>query len=142
MLNITATQTEAIVYTTGRQEVMTSEGRILFSQTAFDFNSALWTESSPSAIFEVSTDKFDFLISPNPVSKNKLTIKINSLPAGEYQIEIYNTLGNLIRVKSYQVSRKEGTTKFKIKVGDYMPGTYFVRLRSGNQVVEKKFIKN
>lgn len=142
MLNITATQTEAIVYTTGRQEVITSEGRILFSQTAFDFNSALWTESSPSAIFEVSTDKFDFLISPNPVSKNKLTIKINSLPVGEYQIEIYNTLGNLIRVKSYKVSRKEGTTKFKIKVGDYMPGTYFVRLRSGNQVVEKKFIKN
>jgi len=142
MLNITATQTEAIAYTVGRHEVITSEGRILFSQTAFDFNSGRWTDSSPSAINEVDVDKFDFSLSPNPVNKSKLTIKITSLPVGEYQIEIYDTLGKLIKVNSYKVSRKEGATKFKIKVGNYKPGTYFVRMRSGNHVVEKKFIKN
>lgn len=142
MLNITATQTEAIAYTVGRHEVITSEGRILFSQTAFDFNSGRWTDSSPSAINEVDVDKFDFSLSPNPVNKSKLTIKITSLPVGEYQIEIYDTLGKLIKVNSYKVSRKEGATKFKIKVGNYKPGTYFVRMRSGNHLVEKKFIKN
>ena len=142
LLNITATQTEAITYTVGKHEVITSEGHVLFSQTAFDFNSALWTDDSPSAVSEVSSEKFDFVLSPNPVSKGKLKIEINKLPVGEYQIEIYDTLGKLIRVNKYKVSKKEGTTRIKIKVGDYAPGTYFVRMRSGNQVVEKKFIKN
>lgn len=141
LLNITATQTEAVVYTDGKHEVITSEGRILFSQTAFDFNSALWTDNSPSMIHEVAVDEFDFSLSPNPVSKSKLTIEIDKLPVGEYRIEIYDTLGKLIRVSKYKVSTKDGATRIKIKVGGYAPGTYFVRMRSGNQVVEKKFIK-
>jgi len=47
----------------------------------------------------------------------------------------------LIKVNSYKVSIKDGANRIKIKVGDYKPGTYFVRMISGNQVVEKKFIK-
>ena len=50
-INIPATQTEAIVYTVGKHEVISSEGHILFSQSAYSFNSALWTDSSPSGDF-------------------------------------------------------------------------------------------
>ena len=141
-INIPATQTEAIVYTVGKHEVISSEGHILFSQSAYSFNSALWTDSSPSGISETSTKKFDFLLSPNPVRRNKLTVKISNLPIGEYQLEIYDTLGKLMRISNYDMTRKGGTSKINIKVVDFTPGTYFVRMRSGNQVVEKKFIKN
>ena len=82
------------------------------------------------------------MLSPNPVRRNKLTVKISNLPIGEYQLEIYDTLGKLMRISNYDMTRKGGTSKINIKVVDFTPGTYFVRMRSGNQVVEKKFIKN
>lgn len=140
-LNISATQTEAIVYTIGKHEVISSEGHILFSQSAYNFNSALWTDNSPAGIFETTSEKFDFLLSPDPVRKNKLTIRIHNLQVGEYQLEIYNTLGKLMRISNYEMVRKGGTSKINIKVADFAPGTYFIRMHSGNQVVEKKFIK-
>ena len=141
LLNIIATQTEAIAYTVGKKEVMTSEGR-LFSQTAYDFNSGIWTNESPSNISEVKSEMFDFSLSPNPVRKNKLNIEINKLPVGVYQIEVYNSMGKLIKGSKYKVTKKNGATKIKIKVGHYPTGTYFIRMISGSQVVEKKFIKN
>jgi len=139
--NIIATQTEAITYTIGKHEVITSEGHKLFSQTAYDFNSGLWTDMEPSITSDMQAEKFDFTLSPNPVSKSKLTINIDKLPVGEYQIEVYDTLGNLIKINTYKVSRKDGNNRVKIRVGNYAPGTYFVRMKSGNQIVEKKFIK-
>jgi len=140
-INITATQTEGITYTIGKHEVITSEGHVLFSQTAYDFNSGLWTNFEPSVTPDLQAKKFDFRLSPNPVSKSKLTINIDKLPVGEYQIEVYDTLGNLIKINTYKVSRKDGADRVKIRVGNYAPGTYFVRMISGNQIVEKKFIK-
>ena len=139
-LNIIATQTEAVVYTIGKNEVITSEGRV-FSQTAYNFNSGIWTNHNPSFIAEVSKSEFDFMLSPNPISKGRLTVEFTKLPVGEYQIEIYDTLGKLIKVNKYKVSKKDGTSKIKIKVNNYSPGTYFVRLISGGQIIEKKFIK-
>jgi len=140
-INITATQTEAIAYIIGKNEVITSEGHILFSQTAYDFNSGLWTNCSHSVLSDVIPEKYDFTLSPNPVSKSKLTISINKLPVGDYQIEIYDTLGKLVRVNKYKVSQKDGVNRIKVKVGDFAIGTYFVRMISGNQMVEKKFVK-
>jgi hypothetical protein len=43
MLNIPATQTEAIAYTIDKNCVITSEGHPLFSQTAYDLNTGKWT---------------------------------------------------------------------------------------------------
>ncbi len=142
LLNIPATQTEAIVYTVGKHEVISSEGNVFFSQTAYNMNSGIWTDGSPSGISENTSLKFDFLISPNPVKRSKVTIETTYLPTGEYQIEIYDTLEKLIKIESYSMSRKGGKSKINIKVGDFAPGTYFVRMGSGNKVVEKKFIKN
>lgn len=141
-LNIPATQTEAIVYTVGKHEVISSEGHIFFSQSAYNFNSGLWTNSAPSGISETATEKFDFLVSPNPVKGNKLAIKTSNLSVGEYQLEIFDSLGKLVTVSSYKMHRKGGTSKINIRVADLVSGTYYIRIRSGNQVVEKKFIKN
>lgn len=142
MPNIVATQTEAITYVIGKKEIITSEGHVLFSQSAYDFNSGTWTNNSPSSVNTVFKDKFDFILSPNPVKKNKLNVEITSLPEGIYQLEVYDSLGNLVKVDKYSMSRKGGNTRIKIRVSDYPAGVYFVRLSSGNEVVERKFIRN
>ncbi len=140
LLNIIATQTEGIAYIIGKNTVITSEGR-LFSQTAYDFNTGIWINNSPAAVPEIKSDKFNFSLSPNPVSKGKLNIKITKMPVGEYQIEVYNTLGHLIKVTKYKVAKKDGATIIKLKVGSYNRGSYFVRMISDSKIVEKKFIK-
>jgi len=142
MPNIVATQTEAIVYTSGRHETISSEGHVLFSQSAYGFNSGNWVGGSPSSVQDVAKEKFDFVLSPNPVKKSKINIGITKLPVGWYQLEIYDSMGRVVEIKKYSMSKKSGKTKVKVKVGSYPAGIYFVRLTSGNQVVERKFIKN
>lgn len=142
MPNIVATQTEAIVYTTGRHETITSEGHVLFSQSAYGFDSGNWTSGNTTSIGDVTYEKFDFILSPNPVKKNKINIDISNLPVGWYQLEIYDTMGNVVEINTYSMDKISGSTRIKIKVGSYPPGIYFIRLSSGNQIVEKKFIKN
>jgi len=142
MPNIVATQTEAIVYTTGRHETISSEGHVLFSQSAYGFNSGNWIGGSPSSVQDIAKEKFDFTLSPNPVSKGKLNIGITNLPVGWYQLEIYDTMGNVVELSKYTMSKKSDKTRVKVKVGSYPAGIYFVRLTSGDQMVERKFIKN
>lgn len=142
MPNIVASQTEAIVYTTGKHETITSEGHVLFSQSAYGFNSGNWTNGSPSSVEENAKEKFDIVLSPNPVKKSKLSIEITNLPIGVYQLEIYDTMGQIIEIKKYSMSKKSGKTLIKVKVESYPVGTYFVRLSSGNQIIERKFIKS
>ncbi len=142
MPNIVATQTEAIAYTIDKKEIITSEGHLLFSQSAYNFNSGNWTNNSPSEVADVLAEKFDFVLSHNPIKKGKLSVTITSLPVGEYQLEVFNISGKLLNIKKYSMKRSGGTIKIKFKVGKYPPGVYFVRLSSGSQMVEKKFIKN
>ncbi len=141
MPSMVAMQTEAIAYTINKNEIITSEGNILFSQTAYNFNSGKWTNGQPSSVYEVNSE-FDFILSPNPVKKNKLTIDISDLPTGEYQLEVYDTMGRKVEAGSYQMTKKSGKTKIKLKVGDFVPGIYFIRLLSGKTIVEKRFIKS
>ena len=141
MPNILASQTEAVCYTLGRNEVLTSEGNALFSQSAYDFNSSIWTSSSPSGVGEEYEGIFDFSLSPNPINTGKLTINITGLPIGLYQLEIYDSLGNKISDNNITMSKKSGRAKVKLKVSNYRDGVYFIRMYSPNHVVEKKFIK-
>jgi hypothetical protein len=141
MPNILASQTEAVCYTQGRNEVLTSEGNVFFSQSAYDFNSSVWTSSLPSGVGEEYSGVFDFTLSPNPINTGKLTIDITDLPIGLYQLEVYDSLGNKIMGNNITMRKKSGRTKIKLKVSSYNGGIYYIRMYSTNQVVEKKFIK-
>ena len=139
LLNIIATQTEGVAYLHGGNEMITSEGR-LFSQTAYNFNSYVWTNNGSLSVDEVDSDKFDFKLKPNPVTKGKLTLELIKLPVGEYHVNIHDMSGNLIKDIKYKVTKKDNVTKLKIKVGGFADGTYLLTMSSGKQVVEKKFI--
>ena len=141
LLNIAATQTEAIAYTIGKTGAITSEGNLLFSETAYGFYTGTWTDASTTGIGTRQAGQFDFVLSPNPVDRNKLTVNIESLPAGDYQIELFDSAGKLMQIKEYQVRTERGSVKVKLKVGHLKAGLYFVRMRSVNTIVEKKFIK-
>ncbi len=139
--NIIATQTEAVIYTIGSNEVITSEGNIMFSQTAYDIETSGWTTASPSGAEAIKNSLFDFELSPNPVKRNKLNMEISGLPAGNYTVELYDSLGKTVYSQRSNVKRVENSLKIRLKVGNLSSGLYFVRLSSGDDKVEKKFVK-
>ena len=75
---------------------------------------------------------------PNPAS-NEIRISVSSaaLPSGQYnfsplRVELYNTAGQLVRVKS-------GTApELNLTVADLSEGVYYLRIVSPNDMVTKK----
>ena len=141
MLNMTATQTEAICYTHGKKGVLSSENNPLFVQTMFDFTTAQWTNSMASSLSEFSTNGFDFTIAPNPITKKKLKLYFENLPVNNYQIAIYDSMGRMLKTEEYKMKRHEDGVRVSIKLQDLKSGIYFVRVSSEQGMVEKKFIK-
>ncbi len=140
LLNITATQTEAVAYMSARKGCITSEGNPLFSQTAFNFDCAKWTGSQQVADNNQSQKDFDFEIDPVSVKKNKVKIYVSQLPLGDYSIEVFNESGKLMLNNGYNVSREKSRHKIRIKIHSLVPGNYSVRMTGNGKVVEKKFI--
>ena len=141
LLNISATQTEAIAYADGKAGFITSEGSVIFTQSAYGFSTNMWTDTLTTGIGVKEAKEFDFVLSPNPVQKSKLTVFIEKLPVGDYQIELFDTSGSIIQITDYKVKTDRGSVKVKLKVGHLKAGLYFVRMRSVHTIVEKKFIK-
>lgn len=142
MLNMTATQTEAICYTHGKTGILTSESNPLFVQSLFDFSTSKWTDSETSSIPEDQSTTFDFSISPNPIHKQKLKLIFGRLPEDYYQIVIYDSMGRMIQTEDYKVKRHENGSKMTIKIPGLKSGVYFVRVIGVKEMLEKKFIIN
>jgi len=141
MINVAATQTEGICYVKGKQGIISSENNPLFNQTMYNFTTSQWTNQQASFINETAKSDFDFTISPNPVSKKKLTLYFDKLPANHYEIAIYDSMGNIMKTEKYSFNRSETGVKIKIKLYNFSRGLYFVRVGSDKGMVEKKFIK-
>jgi hypothetical protein len=140
MPNILATQTEAIAYSVGKNELFTSEGHPLFVQAAYNFSSSAWINGDISSVTSGTKGNFDFTISPNPVKKKRVNIDITNLRDGDYQLYLYDTSGNLIDNYNYKIVKSQEKTRVKIKVGKFKAGVYFIKITSGKHTVEKKFI--
>lgn len=140
MLNMTATQTEAICYTHGKTGVLSSESNPLFVQTLFDFSTGQWTDFETSAITENKPASFDFSISPNPIHKQKLKLIFGQLPEDHYQLVIYDSMGRMIKTEGHKVKKHESGSKMTIKLPGLKSGVYFVRVIGKKEMLEKKFI--
>lgn len=141
MLNITATQTEAITYIQGKNGFISSEGSAIFTQSAYGLSTASWTDTLSTGIGSKHAKGFDFVLSPNPLTTNNLNVFVETLPIGDYQVEVYDTSGSLVQFSDYRVKTEKGSVNVKLKLGHLKPGLYFVRMKSGYTTVEKKFIK-
>ena len=142
LISIVSNQSEGITYTLDKNGIISSEGTFLNVQSANNFSTAQWTDSTATTGIRYGKGEvFDFTLSPNPVNKSKLTVTIPRLPKGNYEIKIYDSSGRLMQIKKYGLGSGKGGLKIKLKIGNLKPGVYFVRTQTGNQALEKKFIK-
>lgn len=141
LYNVIGSQTEAVAYTQGKHGTISNEDNVLYYPSVHAFYTGNWTDDATTGTGLTQAEKFDFTLSPNPVTGNRLMVSIQQLPPGNYLINIYDTSGSLIQVKEYRLKARKSGLSVKLKVGHLTPGLYFVRMRSANTIVEKKFIK-
>jgi hypothetical protein len=89
---------------------------------------------SSTILSNSSFEKFDFSISPNP-SKDFLEIKLNDEFTENTIAEFYNELGQICLTKNLNSATS------KIEVSDLISGIYFIKIKSRNEPITKKFIK-
>ena len=78
------------------------------------------------------SDHFTFSVSPNPFNE-ALSIRLNGM--NEAEIIIYNVMGEKVFVTS------ANSDSIEISTSEFIPGIYFVNVRSGDQSITKKLVK-
>ena len=97
---------------------------------------------SPS--FGVNTDDLPeeierVLVYPNPVV-DVARVKIDSKTAGQSQVFIVNSNGQVVR--SERVQLREGIQRIDLQVGNLTSGTYFIEMHTPSGKFSRKLIKN
>ncbi len=141
MPQVTATQTEGLVFSKGEGGFISSEGNPLFMPTVYHFDIATWTQSAVSDVRNNNSPDFIFSLHPNPISRGKLSVDLENVPMKAFSLELYDSSGRQVVPVRYKTIRKKGKMSVKLSVSALKPGVYFVRLRSGNFMVERKFVK-
>lgn len=75
---------------------------------------------------------------PNPAS-NVLEVEVNSLADQNAEVEIIDATGHVVLSKAEKLS--VGRKVLKVDISDISSGSYVLRLRSGDDVVTEKFVK-
>ncbi len=84
------------------------------------------------------TDHTDFLIYPSPASEEVFLVSQNGVTFENANYEIVDIHGNIVQ----QGSLEAGSDKQTIGISNLMSGIYFVRLLSGNEIVNLRFVKS
>jgi len=84
------------------------------------------------------TDHTDFMIYPSPASEEVFLVSQNGVTFENANYEIVDINGNIVQ----QGSLEAGSDKQTIGVSDLSSGIYFVRLLSGNELVNLRFVKS
>lgn len=85
-------------------------------------------------------DRFAPYISPNPVA-DILNLHLNThLSDGNMLLRVINVTGQVLIEKNLYATNNSGYTQ-QLDISKLSKGIYFVYIRSANNVVTKKFIK-
>ncbi|MFK7771303.1 MAG: T9SS type A sorting domain-containing protein [Saprospiraceae bacterium] len=90
-------------------------------------------------IFEVKNKGSILQIFPNPTSEN-IFININLEKTISIQLDIFNAFGQLEKTILPSTTQPKGFFQQKINVQDFSPGTYFIKMKMGEEVIARKFI--
>jgi hypothetical protein len=137
LVNLSATQIESIVFTDSVNGVITSEGHILFSQTAFDISTDNWnkTPDKSTSIPKPLTVE----LSPNPAKGKNIFLDFDSSTNQEISIQLFDEKGNQIQlIEEPEIKIKDYHHRIKIKISHLKPGKYLVRIKSGTQQVDEQ----
>lgn len=97
------------------------------------FKSRTITFFDPSLSVDEKKLENDFLLSPCPSYEN---IKLSGLPFGNKEVFIYNMSGQLVYKGAFEDSNVE------IDINKFSSGLYNVKVRVGNQSLNKQFVKH
>ncbi len=137
LVNFSATQIESIVFTDSVNGVITSEGHILFSQTAFDISTDNWTKTPSKNKTNLQPLKVE--LSPNPAKGKNVFLDFDSSTNQEISIQLFDKNGHQVQlVEEPEIKIKDQHNRIRIKIGHLKPGKYIVRVISGTQQVDKK----
>lgn len=78
------------------------------------------------------------LIYPNPVNDN-FNLQFNTNIKSEISIIIFNSLGNIVLKK--EINSYTGKVDENFKFEEFLPGIYFIQLKSGKYIVTKQIKK-
>jgi len=125
-----------------RQNVLTSNRANFFladSLTPCNYSYNPGNQYKRNITENKSISKINFNLYPNPV-KNTLYVGIQSeTELNKIEIKLIDMLGNIL--KEQMVSNtKAGYTKIEIPVNAIAKGTYFVQIKSGDKIENKKVI--
>lgn len=139
---IISSQTEGLAYANNKDVFISAEKTQTFNQRVYKLNTGIWTNPPHIGIESVLAETIDFEIIPNPVKGKRFKIEITNLPADEYSIEIYDSIGHKLLIKDYSFKSKKGKTFIKLSTRKFKPGMHFVKLYSGKFYSVKKIIVN
>ncbi|WP_341222093.1 endonuclease [Polaribacter atrinae] len=126
----------------GENVTLIRKPTIVTPNNVYDANE--WTESSSTddcsdlGAHTVSTASLDasifeaFKMYPNPTDGNKIYFKITE----SAEVEVYNVLGKLIKTQNVNTNHNS------MDVSNLSKGIYLVKIKSENQSITKKLIKN
>ena len=125
------------MFTDSVKGVITSEGHILFSQTAFDITTENWTKTTTKNT--PNPQPLMVELSPNPAKGKSIFLDFDSTTNQEINIQLFDEKSNLVQLKEEpEIKIKDHHHRIRIKIGHLKPGKYLVRIKSGTQQVDKK----
>ncbi len=123
--------------------LLAGEGTATLSLQVMDAGGCAWLEGFSVSCTETASGVKEEAISgfelrPNPTS-DFLTLNYVSAVAGEANLRILNTLGEVVLLRNGQTT--VGANMANFDVSQLSAGTYFLSLQVGDGVVTKRFVK-
>ena len=92
-----------------------------------------------SLVFE-GEEKTSFIqVYPNPTNEN-IFVNINLENTSSIQVDIFNAFGQLEKTVLPNTNQPKGFFQQKINVQEFPPGTYFIKMKIGEEIIVRKFI--
>jgi large repetitive protein len=92
-----------------------------------------------TSILNQNNSPFDFSILPNP-GKGEFKLLLDGNTSNQLEIEIVNSLGQMVRSLSHIPS--QNGNEIKLDLIDWAKGVYYVRMFNNNQIITKKLVIN
>ncbi len=133
-----------IPYNTGLPDVIINDLKIVDTGNtllAASYGRGAWESpvySNPTGINTVSADNSGLKIYPNP-SNGKINLTVNVPADGEYNLAIYNIMGQQVYSDKITISDQYIS---QLNISGYAHGIYLVTLNGQGQFMEKKIVLN
>ncbi|MDZ7743968.1 MAG: T9SS type A sorting domain-containing protein [Bacteroidota bacterium] len=137
---IITSQTEGIAYYKGKELYISAEKTPTLSQRIYDLGTGQWTTAPATAVEAVLSPEISFEIQPNPVKGRSFKISISSLPARDFELQLFDSTGRLFYRSDYELEFAGKNIDIKIVARRLETGLYLVQINSGGYYASRKVI--